>query len=132
MLSFGENNKLKENLAFSRSWVRLNLGLKGFTFQSFAEKHGVKPGTVGVVFSRPYPRMERLIADTLGIDPWTIWPERYDSAGRSNRPNLWYLRKSGGWKPKISGKGRLSQGKDLNEDIEGLDVKEKKNSESPV
>lgn len=77
---------------FSRSWIHLNLGLKGFTIRSFAKKHGVKPGTVGVVFSRPYPRMERLIADTIGIPPESIWPDRYGPDGKPNRHNRWYDR----------------------------------------
>ena len=84
-----ERNK---TTAFPRSWIRLNLGLKGFSIRSFAAKHGVKPGTVGAVFSRPYPRMEYLIAHTLGVAPWEIWPSRYDEAGQPNRRNRWYDR----------------------------------------
>lgn len=87
-----ETNAPREKTAFSRSWIRLNLGLRGFTIQSFAKKHGVKAGTVGKVFTVPYPRMERLIADTLGLPPEIIWPSRYDSAGRPNRRNRWYDR----------------------------------------
>lgn len=106
-----ETNNPREKTAFSRSWIRLNLGLKGFTIQSFAKKHGVKAGTVGKVFSRPYPRMERLIAGTLGLPPAIIWPDRYGDDGKPNRPNLWYRRKSGGWKPKqnITGEGEVKE-----------------------
>lgn len=94
-------NKSKQKVAFSRSWIKLSLGLRGFTIQSFAKQHGVKPSTVGTVFTRPYPRMERLIADTLGVAPEVIWPDRYDEKGKSNRVNLWYFRKTGIWKPKL-------------------------------
>jgi lambda repressor-like predicted transcriptional regulator len=87
-----------------RTWIKLNLAPKGFTIQSFAEKHGVKAGSVGVVFSRPYPRMERLIAHTLELAPQEILPSRYDENGKPNRPNLWHRRGTGGWRPKISRK----------------------------
>jgi len=85
-------NKAEEEGAFSRSWIRLNLGLRGFTIRSFARQHGVRSGTVGKVFTVPYPRMERLIAGTLNIPPEDIWPSRYDSTGRPNRRNRWYDR----------------------------------------
>ena len=100
-----EINNPEERAASLRSWIRLNLGLKGFTIRSFAKKHGVKPGTVAVAFSRPYPRMERLIGDTLGIPPEQIWPWRYDSAGRPNRFNTWYLRGRGLWVRKSNNSG---------------------------
>jgi Ner family transcriptional regulator len=111
-----ETSNPKGKDAFSRYWIRLNLGLNGFTIRSFAEKNGVKDGTVSVVFSRPYPRMERLIADTLGLAPETIWPSRYDSAGRPNRRNRWYDRKLGVWKPKVTQKNLESRRNILNED----------------
>ncbi len=61
---------------------------------SFAKKHSVKLGTLGVVFLRPYPRMERLIGDTIKIPPEQIWPDRYGADGRPNRFNSWYRRGS--------------------------------------
>jgi len=87
-----EENDSTNTTDFPRAWIILNLQVKGFSLRSFAKTHGLKPGTVGVVFSRPYPRMERLIGDTLGLAPQEIWPSRYDSAGRPNRRNRWYDR----------------------------------------
>ena len=92
MVEKKETNTPEEKAAFSRSWIRLNLGLRGFTIRSFARQHGVRSGTVGKVFTVPYPRMERLIAGTLNIPPEDIWPSRYDSTGRPNRRNRWYDR----------------------------------------
>ncbi len=33
----------------------------------------------------PYPKMERIIADTLGLPPQELWPERYNDDGSTNR-----------------------------------------------
>ena len=32
-----------------------------------------------------WPRMERLIADAIGVTPQEIWPSRYDKSGNSKR-----------------------------------------------
>jgi len=121
MVEKKETNTPEEKAAFSRSWIRLNLGLKGFTIRSFAKQHGVKAGTVGKVFTVPYPRMERLIAHTLGLAPQEIWPSRYDENGKPNRPNLWYARKSGVWTPKIPFRDLKSRTKNLDKDSHETD-----------
>jgi Ner family transcriptional regulator len=95
-----ETNGSQENTMSVREWVKFRLHLKGYTLRSFGRLHGLTAGSVGVVFYRPYPRMERLIASALEIQPWELWPSRYDENQKPNRPNLWYQRKSGGWKPK--------------------------------
>ena len=60
-----------------REWVKFCLHLKGYTFKSFAQKHGVKSGTLYKVFVRGYPRMEKLLAKELKSQPWELWPDRY-------------------------------------------------------
>jgi len=81
-------------------WVRLNLSLSGKNLEDLAKENGIKGKSLGTVFHRPYPRAERIIADALGLRPQDLWPERYGKNGKPNRPNLWYQRKSGAWKPK--------------------------------
>ncbi|MKJ66728.1 transcriptional regulator, partial [Salmonella enterica] len=39
---------------------------------------GLSPDSLRNVFTRSWPRAERIIADALGITPQEIWPSRYD------------------------------------------------------
>jgi len=89
-----------------REWVKFQLRLNGHSLKSFGRQYRVKAGTVGVVFTRAYPRMEKLISDALNLQPWELWPERYTNE-KPNRINHWYRRRFGdypGWKPKHSRK----------------------------
>jgi Ner family transcriptional regulator len=85
-------SKNKEENISIRTWVKFRLGLKGYTLKSFAQQHRIKSGTLGVVFYRAYPKVERLLADALEVRPWDLWPERYDPNHRPNRRNRWYDR----------------------------------------
>ncbi|SUH36038.1 transcriptional regulator [Salmonella enterica subsp. enterica] len=38
---------------------------------------GLSPDSLRNVFTRSWPRAERIIADALGITPQEIWPSRY-------------------------------------------------------
>jgi Ner family transcriptional regulator len=85
-------NTPQKNTVALREWVKFCLHLKGYTLKSFGQRHGVTAGTVGVVFSRPFPRMEKLIADILETPPQNLWPSRYGEDGLPNRENAWYAR----------------------------------------
>lgn len=47
---------------------------------------GVTRSCVRTALDRPYPRMEKVLADALGLTPQTLFPERYDALGLPNRP----------------------------------------------
>ncbi len=68
-----------------KAWVMYRLRLRGLSMAAVAEKAGVKPHTLYVVWHRPYPRLEKAIADQLGLQPKDIFPDRYDAAGRPAR-----------------------------------------------
>jgi lambda repressor-like predicted transcriptional regulator len=83
------NDNSKSNIRALRGWVKFNLSLKGFTLTDLAKKfHCDLP----VVFHRPFPRAERIIADALDCEPWELWPERYGEDHKPNRRNRWYDR----------------------------------------
>lgn len=45
---------------------------------AFAKRNGYKnPATFYNVFKMPYPKIERIIADYLEVEPADIWPSRY-------------------------------------------------------
>ncbi len=69
-----------------REWILYRLRVAGYTLSSLARELGVARRTPQVALHRPYPRMERILAETIGHAPHELWPERYDANGKPNRP----------------------------------------------
>lgn len=75
-----------------RDWVIYQLRLQGRSMADVAQKAEppVRRQTLYNVFLRPYPRMEKLVADAVGLRPEQVFPERYDRNGlpvrRMGRP----------------------------------------------
>lgn len=67
-------------------WIKYQLRLKGYTLARLGREIGVDRCTPGHALRRPYPKMERAIAEKLGMHPMDLWPERYTPDGQSNRP----------------------------------------------
>jgi hypothetical protein len=45
-----------------------------------------------------WPNVERIIANILGVEPWVIWPERYNDFGQpvqDGNPNMVKLSHAG-------------------------------------
>lgn len=68
-----------------QAWVIYNLKLRGLSLAALARRAGVKKQCMQAAMSRPYPRMEKFIADALGLPPQQLFPERYDEDGLPNR-----------------------------------------------
>jgi Ner family transcriptional regulator len=66
--------------------IKYRLRRHGYTLTSLGRVLGVTRHAVGLALRQPYPRIERAIADILGLEPAAIWPERYDADGNPNRP----------------------------------------------
>lgn len=58
-------------------WIKYQLRMRGSSLSKLARRLGVTRQAVRNALSTPYPRMERAIANEIGIHPQTIWPERY-------------------------------------------------------
>ncbi len=65
--------------------IKAALGKKGFTLADVARLEDLQPRTANEVLRKPYPRIERRIADILNMQPHEIWPSRYDAKGRPLR-----------------------------------------------
>lgn len=50
-----------------------------------SEAHGYHHTAVSEALKRPWPAMERIIANVLGLEPWDIWPSRYDAKRQPKR-----------------------------------------------
>lgn len=50
---------------------------RGSSLAELSRQHGYAADSARKALTRPWPAVERLIADYLGTDPWLLWPERY-------------------------------------------------------
>lgn len=49
----------------------------GWSLRRLSKHHGYNPTVLSNVLNRDWPKGERIIAEAIGVDPATIWPERY-------------------------------------------------------
>ncbi len=49
----------------------------GWSLRKLSLHHGYTPTALDHALHRPWPKAQRLIAEALGIQPETIWPNRY-------------------------------------------------------
>lgn len=70
-------------------WIKYQIRSRGLSFAELARRLGVELGTLTSVKRAPYPRMERAIAQAIGVAPAAIWPERWNADGTPyrQRPN---------------------------------------------
>lgn len=68
-----------------RAWVKFQIHLKGLSMAKIAADLGVTRGCLYAAFDRPYPRMEQVLAEAVGMTPQSLFPERYDALGVPNR-----------------------------------------------
>lgn len=91
--SDAHNNTLTEILADPRKraeWVKYQLRLRGTNLNRLAQLSGCGRSTMTGVWHRSNARVEALLAETLGVSPYYLFPERYHSDGtriqRRGRP----------------------------------------------
>lgn len=61
-----------------REEIKCAIRLKGFSIASLSRAWGMAGGTLANALARPWPKGERIIALTIGIEPELIWPTRYE------------------------------------------------------
>lgn len=57
--------------------IKAAIRKRGVSIAKLAEANGYQPPTFYQVFSRKYPKVERIVAEFLDKDPADIWPSRY-------------------------------------------------------
>jgi len=57
--------------------VKAALAKAGYTFARIARENGFCSNSPNTVLWRGWRRMERIVADIIGVEPETIWPSRY-------------------------------------------------------
>jgi Ner family transcriptional regulator len=58
---------------------------RGHSLAGLSVANGYHPTAAGKALKLPWPAMERIVADALGVTPQTIWPSRYDDEGRPRK-----------------------------------------------
>ncbi len=63
--------------------IKAELERRGYTLTGLSEQFGFHRSAVSKALKKPWPAVERVIADALGVvHPRYIWPDRYDGDGR--------------------------------------------------
>ena len=68
--------------AWDRHAIKAEIYRRGQTLVGLSRTHGFHPHDCGVALLRPYPKVDPVIADFLGVPLHELWPDRYDRAGQ--------------------------------------------------
>ncbi len=83
-------NQLKKvkrpNQGWHRADIKCQLEKRGYTLRKVGEDADYCARAAQKVFGTWWPRMERVVADALEVEPWEIWPERYNDYGQPVQP----------------------------------------------
>ncbi len=83
------NNAKKIKKTASEDWHRSDIVAavwkKGWTLRRLSHHHGYSANSCSWTLHKPWPKVERIIADVIGLPPQAIWPSRYDDQGLPNR-----------------------------------------------
>ena len=72
------DNEIPNEPELRWEWIKFQLRTKGTSLAQLARQLGVERNALNNVKRVAYPRMERAIAQALGLTPFQIWPERWD------------------------------------------------------
>lgn len=66
--------------------IKAEVEQAGWSLRQLGFHHGYQgDSSLSEVFRRPWPKVEKIIAETIGQRPEVIWPSRYDGSGQPNR-----------------------------------------------
>jgi len=66
---------------WDREKVKYEVRRRRLTLSALSLRHGYADSAVRKALGTPWPAVEKIIADFLGIKPWEIWPSRYHTDG---------------------------------------------------
>ncbi len=68
----------KSTLDWERADILYALHKNGWTLRALAKAYGVSYSTLRSALDKPYPKMETVIANAIGVEPEIIWVQRYE------------------------------------------------------
>ena len=66
-------------------WIKYQLRIHDCAPAELARQLAVTDRAIRAVKQAPYPRIERAIAERLGVEPIELWPERWNPDGTPHR-----------------------------------------------
>jgi Ner family transcriptional regulator len=66
-------------------WIKYQMRVHGCSPAALARKLSITDRAIRAVKNAPYPRIERAIAELLGVEPSELWPERWNPDGTPHR-----------------------------------------------
>lgn len=80
------NNPIKKVRRPRHGWHRADIKAAleklGLSLKAVGLDAGFGPRSGAKVLDTWWPNMERVVADALGVEPWDIWPDRYNDYGQ--------------------------------------------------
>ena len=71
-------------------WIKHRLSVQGLNFNKLATLYKVNRTCFTNLKNQPCPKYERITANLLEVEPWDIWPGRYDAEHNPNRVSSRY------------------------------------------
>lgn len=65
--------------------IKAALANKGYSLARIAREYGYANRSPSQALRTPWAAVEQIIADIIGVPPYTIWPSRYDQKGHPLR-----------------------------------------------
>lgn len=76
----------KPRVGWHRADIKAALEKAGWSLSSLSRASGYSRASVGLALAQSYPAAERIIAYVLNVEPWVIWPDRYNDYGQPVQP----------------------------------------------
>jgi|WetSurMetagenome_2_1015567.scaffolds.fasta_scaffold153108_2 Ner family transcriptional regulator len=70
--------------------IKAAIRIRAGTMANLARSWGYKSVAIRMCLFKPYPKLEKKIAEYLGVKPEQLWPSRYDSKGNSLHQGRWH------------------------------------------
>lgn len=62
-------------------WIRYQLNVDGTSLADVAKEHGIDRRNLYKARRDPFPRVEKILADAVGVTPQELFPDRYNRHG---------------------------------------------------
>jgi len=71
-------------------WIKNRLALYDLNFNKISAIYKVHRTCFTGLKNKPCPKFESILAKHLRIEPWVLWPDRYDAAHNPSRVSSRY------------------------------------------
>lgn len=87
-MSVLEKTKKTAEQDWHRADILAELKKNGWSLRSLAKEGQVSYNTLKTVLDKSYPKMERLVANAIGVPPEVIWAGRFAERNKNQHYNI--------------------------------------------